>query len=267
LGKDLAVTNPIDEAVAALRLSPRCSLIALDFDGTLASIVPRPEQARPKDGVLESLRILAQQGAHIVIVTGREATTVLELSGFDTIPELIVIGLHGMQRWHAGELDSRAAPIGLDRLRDDLARAVESVPRMWIEDKGLSLVVHARGCADPDTALDAVRGEVTERATAAGFDVHAGRAIIEIRPPGFDKGTALRNLVEEFSPERVIYAGDDIGDLPAFAVVAQLRAAGRQAWSIAVASAEQPGLGHHADIVVADPAALAEILAEAAGQR
>ena len=72
-----------------------------------------------------------------------------------------------------------------------------------------------------------------------------------------NKGTAVRSLLEERGLHRALYAGDDTTDLDAFAAVGELELGVR----VAVASAEGPAsLRDAADVVVASPAALVELL-------
>jgi trehalose 6-phosphate phosphatase len=80
--------------------------------------------------------------------------------------------------------------------------------------------------------------------------------------PGYDKGGALRRLVRRLAPRVVLYAGDDLGDLPAFAEIARMRADGLAAWSIAVASTELPELAAAADLTVDGPTGVAELLVQ-----
>ncbi len=61
--------------------------------------------------------------------------------------------------------------------------------------------------------------------------------VLELRPPGMDKGVALTAYVRETGAGAVLYAGDDLGDLPAFAAVEKLRSDGTPAsWSAAAPS-------------------------------
>jgi len=62
-----------------------------------------------------------------------------------------------------------------------------------------------------------------------------------------------------------LYLGDDLGDLPAFAAVRELREQGRAAFGVAVRSSDVPELAGAADVEVADPTAAVELLAELAG--
>ena len=131
---------------------------------------------------------------------------------------------------------------------------------MWIEDKRLSLVVHGRLATDPERALDPLRDAVAALGTELGLEVHRGRGVIELRLAGYDKGGALLRLVDQVAPGAVLFIGDDVGDLPAFAAVATLRQRGLPAWSVAAVSAEVPDVADAADIRVAGPAGVARLL-------
>src|SRR6201999_3999025 len=102
-------------------------------------------------------------------------------------------------------------PPGLEELRGRLPGLVASLvrePAVWVEDKSLSLVVHARLTADPEGVLERGRKPVEEAAAAAGLGVRPGREVLEICVPGLDKGTAIRELVDD-ATAAVCYAGDD----------------------------------------------------------
>jgi trehalose 6-phosphate phosphatase len=84
--------------------------------------------------------------------------------------------------------------------------------------------------------------------------------VLEIRPAvAGDKGTAVRALVGKSGAQLGLYAGDDATDLDAFRGLAE--AGLEHAVRVAVASSEAPlGLIEEADVTVADPAALLELL-------
>ena len=104
-------------------------------------------------------------------------------------------------------------------------RAAGAPDGTWVEDKGHAVAVHTRGAADPERALDRLRGPLGELAERLGLAAEPGRLVIELRPPGVDKGTALTGLAKERAARSVLFCGDDLGDLPAFAAVRALRAA------------------------------------------
>lgn len=253
----------VADVVQALRAELPRTLIALDFDGTLAPIVADPAASRPEPGVIEALAVLARAGAQVAVITGRDARTAAELGGFDAVPGVVIEGLYGAESWQAGELTAPAEPAEIGQLRARLPEVLAAGcadPEVWIEDKRLSLVVHTRRAADPAAAIEALRDPVAALATGLGLEVHDGRNVLEIRLPGYDKGAVLRRLVSRFSPSSVVFAGDDLGDLPAFAVVRELRQAGLQAWGVAASSAEVAGLDEAADLHVDGPAGVLELL-------
>jgi trehalose 6-phosphate phosphatase len=249
------------ELVAAVRSDLTHSLIALDFDGTLAPIVPDPADSRPLTGTLAVLTELAAGGAQIAIVTGRDALTLLELSGLAAVPGLIVEGLYGAESWRAGELTSPPTPAAIETLRSRLPAILAGADEgVWIEDKRLSLVVHGRLAADPEAALEPLRSPVADIAAELGFEVHAGRGVIELRLPGFDKAGALLRLVAQVSPRTVLFAGDDVGDLPAFAAVRSLDSRTVLACGVGVASPDVPELAGAVDVLVDGPGGVLELL-------
>ena len=259
------VTERRNDLIASLRGTLDQTLVALDFDGTLAPIVGDPRASRPADGAVEAMRQLAAAGAQLAVITGRAVGTVLELGGLDDVPGLIIEGIYGAERWQDGRLSTPDTPASIDSLRRELPALLTSLPvdpTVWIEDKRLSLVVHARRAPDPEAALRQLREPMDTLVTGLGLEAHPGRHMIEVRLPGFDKGGALRRLLAETGRRQVLFAGDDLGDLPAFAVLAELRRAGRTAWSVAVASDEVPEVTTAAMLTVADPAALVDLLSD-----
>jgi trehalose 6-phosphate phosphatase len=253
-----------DEVIAELRPRLRGALIAVDFDGTLAPIVDNPDDSRPSAGALEALAALAQRGAHIGIVTGRDAETVVRLGGLDNVPGVLVEGLYGLEQWRDGELTTADTPPAMTDLRrrlPDLLARLGADDGVWIEDKRLSLVLHTRPAADPAGEQQRLQRPAKQLATQLGVDLHTGRNVLEFRLPGHDKGAALGRLMATTSPDAVLYAGDDVGDLPAFEAITELRRTGTPAWSLAAASDEAPPeVLAAADVSVDGPASVVAFL-------
>ena len=250
--------------LAAIAANPGHALIALDFDGTLAPIVSEPSAARPHPDVLPALQRLATGVGTLAIITGRPAPAAVELGGFASIPGLIVIGHHGFERWEGGQLTSPPPPpdVAAARTRLPEALAAAGAPEgTWTEDKGHALVVHVRRTADPQAALAQLTGPMAQFAGETGLDSKPGRMVIELRPAGIDKGTALAELIAERDPAAVLFAGDDLGDLPAFEAVRAARAAGREGVAVYSASDEVSELAADADLVLDGPKAVAALLA------
>jgi trehalose 6-phosphate phosphatase len=249
---------------AALRAAPERALVALDYDGVLAPIVDEPSEAWPAPGAVEALQRLAGRVGTLAVVTGRPAEVVVRLGGLDRVSGLLVEGQYGAERWEDGTLTTPDEPPGVTGLRAELPAALAAAgadPAVWVEDKRLALVVHTRRAADPDAELDRLAPAVRRLAADHGLEAHPGKLVLELRPPGFDKGGVLRRLVGTAAPGAVLFAGDDVGDLPAFAVVEELRAAGTPGLAVASASAEAAEVAERADLAVDGPPGVVALLA------
>jgi trehalose 6-phosphate phosphatase len=252
-------------SLAALLAAPGRALVALDFDGTLSPIVTDPARSRLVDGGLDALRRLAGVVGTLAVVTGRAAADVVRLAQLDQVPGVLVAGQYGAEQWQDGVLTAPEPPPAIAAVRRELpgvvAAAAADHPGVWVEDKGLALVVHTRPAADPDAALARLAGPVRALAERHGMAVHPGRAVLEIRGGTGDKGQVIRQLVAERRPTAVLFAGDDLGDLPAFAAVAQLRAAGLPGLTVASRSDEAGEVAERADLTVDGPAGVVALLA------
>jgi trehalose 6-phosphate phosphatase len=249
--------------LAALLADPGRALVGLDFDGTLAPIVPDPDAARGHPDVPGVLARLAAAGVRVAVVTGRPAATAVEYAGVADVPGLVVLGHYGLERWEAGTLtapeDLLAVAQARRRLPDVLA-AAGAPDGTYVEDKGAAVAVHTRRTADPSAAFDALHDPLTELAGELGLVVEPGRFVLELRPAGGDKGDALRTLVGERTPSVVVFVGDDLGDLAAFDAVDRLRAAGTPGLLVCSGSTEVTALADRADVIVDGPDGVVALL-------
>ncbi|HEX3488698.1 MAG TPA: trehalose-phosphatase [Streptosporangiaceae bacterium] len=254
--------------LAALLADPARALIGLDFDGTLAPIVPEPADARALPAATAALRQLSGLVGTIAVITGRPALDAVRFAGLDDVPGVVVLGHYGRQRWAAGQLTSPPPPAGLAEARTRLPAVLAGAGApdgTRIEDKGEALAVHTRRTASPQAALERLGPPLRELAASTGLAVEPGRMVLELRPPGADKGAALRELAAERPPSATMYCGDDLGDRPAFDAVRQLRAEGLPGLVVCSGSAEVTELASAADLVVDGPAGVAGLLTALAG--
>jgi trehalose 6-phosphate phosphatase len=248
--------------LSALLEQPGKSLVALDFDGTLSPIVADPTTSRMAPGGGDALRALAPRIGQLAIVTGRQAKIVVELGELGGVPGIVVEGQYGAEQWRDGELRLPEPPAGIAAVRAELPGVLaDADPGVWVEDKESSLVVHTRRAADPAGELDRLAPRLLPLAETNRLEANTGRNVLEIRPPGIDKGQALRRLVAEFNAAAVLFGGDDVGDLPAYDAVAEFRTAGIPGVTVCSASAEAPQVAERADLVVDGPAGMIELLA------
>lgn len=246
---------------------PAGTLLALDFDGTLSHIVADPTQAFAHPDAIAALGRLGRRLGTIAIITGRPVTQALELGGFasvDGLDQMVIFGQYGAERWDAqsGEAVGSERVETIDRLAERLPDilAAHGAEGALIEDKGLALAVHTRGMkADVVDRLHAPLGEV---AGEMGLTLEPGKQVLELRFSGADKGHALQALVAETGARTVVFAGDDLGDLPAFDAVDELRAGGLRGLLVCSASTEQDALVARADVVLDGPDAVAAWLTD-----
>ncbi|MGH9188014.1 MAG: trehalose-phosphatase [Acidimicrobiales bacterium] len=238
----------VEDLLEPLRSQPKKAGVLLDFDGTLARIVDDPANARPIDDMAGVLSKLARRYKRVAVLSGRAVSF---LEGM-LPPTVLLSGLYGLEVSHKGRrLDHPLSGAWREAIADVAAITRANGPAgMRVEDKGLSLTLHYR--EHPELA-DAVMAWAQRQATRSGLVCRPARMSCELHPPiRADKGTAVTELAEGLSS--VLYAGDDLGDLPAFDALDQLAAAGCAVVRVAVASPEAPtDLVHRADIVVDDP--------------
>ncbi|MEU3713720.1 trehalose-phosphatase [Streptomyces catenulae] len=265
------------DALAALLAAPGDAALAVDFDGTLAEIVDDPEAARAHPGAARALGRLVPRLRAAAVITGRPAAVAVRLAGVDGAPgldRLTVLGHYGAERWEAatGALHADGPPPAVAAAEAELPDAL-AASGVWhgpwtaaaVEHKGgRALAVHTRRAPDPQGALDALRAPLTALATCHGLLVEPGRYVLELRPPGVDKGVALTAWLRGTGARTVVYAGDDLGDLAAFDAVDRLRSAPgtprRTGLLVCSGSTEVPELAARADLVVDGPTGVVALL-------
>ena len=266
------MTVPADPAAVPRRAAE--AALCLDFDGTLAPIVDDPEAAAPLPGVPALLERLAARFAAVAVVSGRPAGWLARRVGARGVGYL---GLYGMETVRDGEVSvAPEAEAARPAVRAALA-ALAADPAVraagaYVEDKGLAVAVHLRRVADPARWAAPVEAAARAVADRHGLRVQPGKLVVELRPAvDADKGDAVRRVVAAARARLVVVAGDDRGDLAAFAAVEALAAGGVDGLRVAVASPEAPPeLLDRADLAVDGPEGMAALLArwaDAAAQR
>jgi trehalose 6-phosphate phosphatase len=251
----------------AIVSDPASAVISSDFDGVLSPLVEDPARSRPVEGALDALARLAASVNQVAIVTGRPALVATELSGVSGHPglgRLVVLGHYGLERWDAttGKVTSAPVPEGVATARDRLPGLLQDagVPDAFVEDKDSSLAVHTRRLEDPAGAFALLRGPLTALAEETELRLEPGNLVLELRPPGIDKGVAISSLLEWTGARSILYAGDDLGDLAAFRAIQAQRASGLAAVLLATRSSNATELIDAADVVVDDPSGVVTVL-------
>lgn len=263
---DAGVGAKLPHALEPLAAAPTRSALFLDFDGTMAAIVADPRDAVPLPGVPALLADLAGEFALVAVISGRPTSFLVGALGQPT--GVTLAGLYGLERALQGP-DYEAWASVIDQVVDEASATAP--PGVYVEPKGLTVTVHWRNAPEQ---RDWVVGFGQRAAAEHGLLVHDGRYERELRPPlDVDKGTVVRSLADELAGrlDNAAAFGDDVGDLPAFAALGELRdSEGRPLYTVRVAAvdAESPRqVAEQADVTVdgaTGAVALLRALADAA---
>lgn len=184
------------------------TLVALDYDGTLAPITVDPFQAHMLAATRQLLVRLARHRPS-VILTGRSRRDALRL--MDGVDGIEVIGNHGMESAHA----SSVAVLDLVAVwKAVLVERIAYAEGMSLEDKGYSLSLHYRLAPDP------LRAAAFAHAVAAGLPqarLVGGKCVLNVVPAAApDKGSALLQELRRTGSRRAVFVGDDVTDEDVF---------------------------------------------------
>jgi len=201
-------------------------ILGLDFDGTLAPIVPEPERAAPDPQALPLLTELSHCLQRVVIISGRDTDFLVSRL---PVRGALFIGNHGLE-----ERDGGASRV-VDEVQPYLARlrraadAVEALSQaqargIVIERKRATVSIHFRKAEDPSASRAALQPALEEIARHQHLQLQPGRLVWELRPPlELDKGEVLRRLAAKLQPAGMLYAGDDRSDADAFSALKRMR--------------------------------------------
>ena len=262
-GRSCSALNELTRLVGA---DPRRWLLAFDFDGTLSPIVANPEDAVLDPELAPLLECLRELSIPVVLFSGRPLAFLRERA-----PGLLAVGSYGLELPPAEGSDTISHPEGFDAAaaREALTAAEAALPGVagaWpgavVEIKDWGVSIHLRK-ADPPIPAEAVRAALAPFLSDGRLELVPGRLVWELRPAaGVDKGWAIRELAQRFDPSAVVYAGDDVGDAPAFAAVRELGER-MPALAIGVNSGEaRPEAFINCDVVLEGRQQLADVLRE-----
>lgn len=185
-------------------------LCAFDFDGTLAPIVDRPDQAKLPAEIRLRLIALVDR-APVAVITGRSVPDIGMRLGFTPTYVVGNHGLEGVPGWTQRGDDYRALCRAWGRQLEQILHE----PGIEIEDKFYSLSVHYRHALDPDSAASRLRARLAQLTPAPR--IVDGKYVFNLLPEnGANKGQAIERLIEISAAPGAIYVGDDITDEDVF---------------------------------------------------
>jgi trehalose 6-phosphate phosphatase len=211
LSRELASPPSLDLARVAL---------FLDLDGTLAPIVPTPQEVGPEPSRSRLLaRLSAELDGRLAVLSGRA------LSDIDRVLEgevSCVAAVHGLvKRMPDGSTDGPDHGDGLAPARGGLSALARTDPRLILEDKDVSVALHYRQAPEREAEVLALAEKL---AADQGLKLQRGSRVAEIRLPGPNKGDSLAAFmaVAPFAGATPVFVGDDLTDEDGFSAARSL---------------------------------------------
>jgi trehalose 6-phosphate phosphatase len=209
-----AALEPIDLAHVA---------ILLDVDGTIVDVAATPQSIVVPSSLLRTLATLhARTDGALALVSGRLVENLDHLFMPLALP---CVGGHGVELRSSARAPLHRRPAELSpTVKCQVAAAAAADPRIIVEDKGSSLAVHFRLAPDQALLMKNKIAAIVERARDEKLEMLCGKAVIEIKPRSFNKGTAVRELmsISPFAHRAPLFIGDDVTDESVFAILPEL---------------------------------------------
>lgn len=204
------------------RLDLKTIALLLDVDGTIIDIGPSPTEVQVSGALVDSLRrLFGLTGGAVALVSGRP---IVDLDRLFAPLRLPVIGGHGAEmRLRDNEMLYWAKPLPAE-LRRQLADVTALGPEVVVEDKDYSVALHYRKA--PQEAERLRRHVASKRKTFAAepTELLLGKAVIEVKRPGINKGESIRKLLEHapFKGRVPVFIGDDVTDESVFELLPEI---------------------------------------------
>ena len=192
----------------------------LDVDGTLLNLAKTPQAVLVEEPLLQLIASLhAACGGALALVSGR---MISDLQDRIKLVQLPLAGLHGLERRDSsGRLWIHATPpAAKGAIKDALEPLLALHPALILEDKGLTLALHYRQAPMLGAYVHRLMGQLL-RVHGQGLELQRGKFVVEIKPAGIDKGTAVGEYLAEspFIGRLPVFIGDDQNDEQGFAAV------------------------------------------------
>jgi trehalose 6-phosphate phosphatase len=193
----------------------------LDIDGTLLDLARTPDRVKVPRELLRSLERLSHQlSGALAFVSGRSLASIDHL--FAPFRPA-AIGAHGGEIRGLDGAVSRSQPLS-DAVRDIFVGLAANIPGLLLEDKKCALALHYRLAPEAQPVLATAMEKHTRLFEAEKVQILEGKAVIEARPLGIDKGTAVAALAKQkpFAGRAILFGGDDTTDLDVFRILPKL---------------------------------------------
>lgn len=204
------------------RLDLKTVALLLDVDGTIIDIGPSPAEVQVSESLLRSLgRLFELTEGAVALVSGRPIADLDRLFAPLRLPS---VGGHGAEmRLRDGQTFYWAKPLPQD-FRRRLADAGNIGSDIVVEDKDYSLALHYRKAPQDAERLRHHVAAARKEFSAEPTELLLGKAVLEIKRPGINKGASIRKLMAHapFAGRVPVFIGDDVTDESVFEVLPEI---------------------------------------------
>lgn len=196
----------------------------LDVDGTLVDIAEAPDKIHVDEALIELITMLHQacQGA-LALISGR---SLFDLDSVVRSLRVPMSGQHGIERRDsAGKLWLHATP---PEAKSTIKAALQPIlarhTGLCLEDKGLTLALHYRKAPHLATYAQKLLYRLS-RTCSNTLELQHGKCVVELKPIGIDKGTAIAEYLDEapFLGRCPVFIGDDLNDELGFSEINRVK--------------------------------------------
>jgi trehalose 6-phosphate synthase/phosphatase len=198
-------------------------LILLDYDGTLIPFYNKPEEAVPGEMVKEIIdKLAADKRNTVLLISGRDAKT---LENWFNNLDIGIAAEHGAMFKPAKSGEWKIpAEVNLswkESVRNYLQKYIEMYPGSFIEEKKYSFAWHYRTVENIDE--EATRLSFSKDLMLLNihndFHILQGNKVIEVKSAFTNKGSFIKEFLEQQKFDFVLAVGDDITDEDMFSVL------------------------------------------------
>ena len=195
--------------------------LLLDIDGTLLDLARTPDQVKVPRELVQALDHLARRlSGALAFVSGRSLESI---DGLFAPFRPVAIGAHGAEVRALDGNVSRSSPLP-EAVRQVFAGLADNIPGLLLEDKKSALALHYRLAPEALPVLTSAMEKHARLFETEKIQILHGKAVVEVRRQGVDKGTAVETLLRQkpFAGRAILFGGDDTTDEDVFRILPRL---------------------------------------------
>lgn len=192
----------------------RKRLLLLDYDGTLAPLMPRPEQAAPTKELRQLLDSLAAK-VQIVVISGRDHNVLDDWLGDLPIDFAAEHGLFYRENGSDWQTTRLANQSWKEIIKPLMQALCDELPKSLLEESDGTLNWHYRDVDDQDyarTIAEQLLTNLQPLVRKLDLSMLDGSKVVTVKLGGVDKGRVAQHWLKKQHWDFILAAGDDTTD-------------------------------------------------------